>query len=94
MSKNDTDAKITTHIYRRMYFVINFEDCNFHKKVWHKGGIQLAEIAANNVREDELNPRLGYAMVRIENWHNTCLREVTGYIRDWKTMCSDWLDCI
>ena len=32
-----------------------------------EGGIQLAGIVTNNVREYELNPKLGYAMVRLNN---------------------------
>ena len=39
------------------------------------------DIVTKNVREDELNPISGYAMVRLENLQNTCKRGVTGYIR-------------
>ena len=52
-----------------------------HKIEWCEGGLQLADIGTNNVREDVLNPRLGYAMVRLYNWHNTCIRDLIGYRR-------------
>ena len=35
--------------------------------VWCEGGLQIAGIGTNNVRGDGLNPRLGYALVRLEN---------------------------
>ena len=34
--------------------------------VW--GGYYLSNIGTSNVREDELNPRLRYAMVIIDDW--------------------------
>ena len=67
MNKNGKDTKHTRHIYRRMHFVRNGEECNFHKIVWFERGLQLAGIGTNNISEDELNPRLGYAMVRLDN---------------------------
>ena len=44
--------------------------------------MQLEDIETNNVTEDEMNPRLGYAMVRIDNFWKKITRGVTGYIRD------------
>ena len=41
-----------------------------------------------------MNPRLGYAMVILDGWQNTCQRGVTGYRRYWGTICSEWIDCI
>ena len=29
-------------------------------------------IITNNVRDDKLNPRLGYNVVRLDKLHNTC----------------------
>ena len=67
MSKNVKDTKHTRNISRRMLFVINDEDCNMHKTVWCKGGLKLAYNGTKNVRGDQLNPRLGYSMVRLDN---------------------------
>ena len=94
MASNGKDTKHTSHITRRKHFVINGEDCNFHKMVWCEGGLQLADIGTKNSRWDEFNPRLGYAMVRLESWHNTCTIGVIGYRRVWITMCSKWLNWI
>ena len=44
----------------------------------YKGVIQLADIETKNVREDELNHRLGYAMVKIDNIQNTCTGGMIG----------------
>ena len=38
-----------------------------HKIVWCEGGIPLVDIGENNGMEDELNNRLGYAMVILDN---------------------------
>ena len=61
-----------------MNFVKNGKECNFHKTVCYKGVIQLADIETKNVREDELNHRLGYAMVKIDNIQNTCTGGMIG----------------
>ena len=66
MVNNGKDTKHTRHITRGMYFVRNCEECNFHKAVWFEGSLQLAEIGTKNAREDELNPGLRYAMVRLD----------------------------
>ena len=52
-----------------------------HKAVWCDEDLQLAEILNQNGREDELNTILGYAMVTIDNRHNTCTRGVIGCIK-------------
>ena len=81
MAKNGEDTKHTRHIATRMHFLRNGEQCNLYNKVWCEGGLQLLEIGTNNVREDELNYRLGYAMVRLDNCQNTCQRGVAVYRR-------------
>ena len=68
MAKNGKDTKHTIHIYRRMHLVRNSEEWNLHNTVWCEGGLQLSDIGTNIVREYELNPRLGYAMVILNNW--------------------------
>ena len=52
-----------------------------HKIVWYEGGLNLEDTGTKNVREDELDPRLGYTRVRLDNRQNTCTREVIGYRR-------------
>ena len=34
---------------------------------WCEGGLQLAGIATRNVDENDLNPRMKYIMLRIDN---------------------------
>ena len=46
-----------------------------HKIDWCEGGIQLAEISTKNVGEHDLNPRMKYIMVIIENWDRTLVQE-------------------
>ena len=66
----------------------------FTRQFWCEGGLQLANTVTNNVREYELNPRLIYDMVILDNWEKISTRGVIGYIRIWRTMCSEWLDFI
>ena len=79
MDKNSKDTKHTRHIDRIINGVINGEECNLYKKVWCVVGMQMAEIATKNFREDEFNHRLGYDMVRLDNLQNTCTRGVIGF---------------
>ena len=67
MSKNGKDTKQTIHITRRIHFIRNGENCKIHKIDWCEGGLQLAEIATNNVGENYLTPRKKYIMVRLDN---------------------------
>ena len=94
MANNGKDTKHTSHISRRVYFLINGEECNHQNTVWCEGVLQLADIGTNSVMEDDLNPWLGYARVRLEYWQNTCQRGVIGYRTGWRIMCSEHLDCI
>ena len=72
-----------------MHLVRDSEKCNLHRKVWYEGGFQLSYIGTRNVRKDELNPRLWYAMLRLDNRQNTCKIGVTGDRRFLRTRCSD-----
>ena len=67
MSKNGKDSKHTSHIYIRINFVRNGEKCKMHKIDWFEVGLQLADIATNNVGKNDLNTRMKYIMVRLEN---------------------------
>ena len=51
MADNGNETKQNRHISRRMNFVRNDEEYNFHKKVWYEGGLKLADIGPNNARE-------------------------------------------
>ena len=79
MDKNGKYTKHTRHIARRMHFVRNFEEFNFHKAVWCTVGMKLADIGTKNAREDEFNHGLGYSMVILDNLQNTCTRGGIGY---------------
>ena len=67
MAKNGKDANNTRHINRRVHSVRNDENCKMHKINWCGGGLQLADIATKNVGENDLNPKMKYIMVRLDN---------------------------
>ena len=53
-----------------------------HKIDWCKGGLQLADIATNNVGGPGLTPRMKYILVILDNWDRTLVQEGwknTGY---------------
>ena len=67
MDKNGNDTKHTRNIARIVHFVRNFENCKIHKIDWCEGGLQFKDIASKNVDENNLNPRMKYIMVRLDN---------------------------
>ena len=77
MANNSKDAKHTRNISRIIHLVRNGEDWNIHKTVWCEGGLQLEDIWTKNVREYELNTRLGYAIIRLDSLKKTCTTRVT-----------------
>ena len=38
-----------------------------HKIGWCEGGLQLADISTKNVGENDLNPRMKYIILRLDN---------------------------
>ena len=62
-------------------FVRNGEECNLYNTVWCAGGMQVVDVGTNNVREEEFNHVLGYAMARLYNLQITCKNFVMGYSR-------------
>ena len=46
-----------------------------HNIDWCEGGMQLADITINNVGENDLNTRMKYIMVRLDNWDRTLVQE-------------------
>ena len=75
MDNNVKDAKHTSHIDRRVYFVRNGENCKIHNIDWCEGGLQLVDISTNNFGENDLNPRMKYITVRISNWEIALVQE-------------------
>ena len=67
MAKNGKDTNHTRHITIIVYFVSNGENCKMHKIYWCEGGLQFTDIATKNVGENDLNHRMKYIMVRINN---------------------------
>ena len=67
MAKNGKDTKHTSHIYRRGHFVRNGENCKIHKINWCERVLQLEDIVTNNVGKTDLNPRMKYIIVRLDN---------------------------
>ena len=38
-----------------------------HKIDWHEGGLKFADIATKNVGDNNLNTKMKYIMVRLDN---------------------------
>ena len=55
MAKNGKDAKNTRHIARKI---------NIY---WCEVGLQLSDIDTKNVGKHDLNPRIKYIMILLEN---------------------------
>ena len=68
IGNNGKDTKLTSHIARRIHFVINGEKCKFHRIHWCEGGLQWADISAKSFGEHDLTPMMKYIMVRLDNW--------------------------
>ena len=51
-----------------MHFVRNGKKCKMHKIDWCEGSQKLADIATNNVGEQDLTPGMIYIMVRLDNY--------------------------
>ena len=67
MYNNVKDTKHTRNISRRVNFVRNGEICKLYKIEWFEGGLQLEDIENKNVGESDLNPRMKYIVVRLDN---------------------------
>ena len=68
MANNVRDTKYTINIPKRVSFVRNGENWKVYKIDWCEGGLKLADVLTNNIGEKNLNPRMKYIMVRLENW--------------------------
>ena len=67
ITNNGKDTKHTRQISRRAHFLRNGENCRMHKIDWCDGGLKLADIATRNVGENDLNNRIKYIIVRLDN---------------------------
>ena len=67
MAKNGEDTNHTRHIARRVNIVRNDENFKMHKNDWCEGRLLLVDIATKNVGENNLNPRMKYIMVILDN---------------------------
>ena len=68
MTNNGKDIKHTRHIFRKVYFLKKGEKLKMHKIDWYEGGLQLADIATDNVGYNYLNPIMKCIMVRLDKW--------------------------
>ena len=75
MAKNGKDTKHTSHIDRRVHFVRNRENWKMHKIDWCEGGLKLTDIETKNVGKNDLNPRIKYIMVSLDNWDSAFVQE-------------------
>ena len=67
MDKHVTDTNHNRKIYRRLHLFRNGETRKMHNINWCEGDMQLADIAAKNVGYNDLNPKIEYVMVRLDN---------------------------
>ena len=75
MANDGKYTKHTRHITRRVNFVINGENFKMHKIEWCEVGLKLAYIATNNFGDNDLNHKIKYTMVRLENCYKTLVKE-------------------
>ena len=75
MDNNGKGTKQTSHIARRVHFVRNCENWKMNNIEWCEVGLQLADIDIKNVGDNDLNTRMEYIMVIIENWERTLAQE-------------------
>ena len=67
MDKNGKDSKHTRHIARRVNCVRIGENFKMHNIEWCEGDLRLADIVTTNVGENNLNFRMKYIMVKLDN---------------------------
>ena len=74
MADNGKDIKHTKKISRIVHFVRNGENWKMHNIDWCERGLQLADIATNNVGDNDLSTRIKYILLRIYNWEITLVQ--------------------
>ena len=83
MNKNVKYTNHTTQISRRVHLLRNGEEWKIHKIDWCEGGLQSADIATTIVGETDLNLRMKYIMISIDNWYRTLVK--LGWQDTWKS---------
>ena len=74
IDKNGNYTKHTRHIAIIVHFVSNGESWKMHNIDWCKVGLQLEYISTKNFGETNLNPRMKYIMLRLDNWDRTLVQ--------------------
>ena len=67
MANNFKDTNHTRNIYRRVNFVSNDKKCKVKNIDCREGGLHLADIETKIVSKNDLNTRIKYIIVRLEN---------------------------
>ena len=67
MANNGKYTKHNSHVSRIAHVVRNGEKWKMQNIKWCEGGLQLADIATNNVGDNYLNHRMKCIMVRLDN---------------------------
>ena len=67
MAKNSEYTNHTRHTVRRVQFVRNGENCKMNNIDLCDEGLQFSDNSTNNVGENDLNPRMKYIIVRLDN---------------------------
>ena len=67
MDNNGKDTNHKRHISRIVHLVRNGENFKMKNIDWCGGGLQLADITTRNVGKNDLNTRMKYIMVRLDN---------------------------
>ena len=75
MANNGKDTKHTRHISIQVHFMRNGDKCKMNNIDWCKRDMKISYIAAKNIGENDLNPRMKYIMVRLDKWKKKLLQE-------------------
>ena len=75
MDNSGKETKHTRHIAMIVYLVRNGENWIMHKIDWCEGGLKLEDIATKNVGENDLNIRMKYIMVILDNSEKKLVQE-------------------
>ena len=67
MDKNGKDINNNRNIDRGVHFLRNGVKYKMHKIDCCERGLKLADIETKNVGENDLNTRMKYIMVRLDN---------------------------
>ena len=68
MAKNGKYTNHTIHISIRVNFVRHFDIYKLGKIDWCEVGLKLAYISTKNIGENDLNSRIKYIMINLDNW--------------------------